>query len=159
MDENSDPNTYRLTLQNELAGGSDFLIDLGDSFMSDKLPQPITYQAVADRAFLLRSYYDIACHSLPLFLVLGNHEGEWGSRLTNSSENLPVWDTLIRKLYYPNPYPDGFYTGGPREERYVGLRESYYAWNGGRTLRGPRSLLVLAPATRPEWGLGSYTWP
>ena len=40
MDENSDAATYRLTLINMLAGEPDFLVDLGDSFMSDKLQSP-----------------------------------------------------------------------------------------------------------------------
>jgi len=164
MDENSDPNTYRLTLQNELSEGPDFLVDLGDTFMSDKLPQP-TYQAVADRAFLLRSYYDTVCHSVPLFLSLGNHEGEWGSRLTNSSENLPVWDTLIRKLYYPNPFPNGFYTGGTKEEKYVGLRESYYAWEWGDALfvvLDPYWYTPQSPELSGDWsvtlGREQYDW-
>ncbi len=139
VDENTDPDTYRQTLQNILSETPDLLVDLGDTFMSDKLSAP-TYQAVLDRALLLRSYYDIAAHSVPVFLALGNHEGEWGSRLTGSADNLPVWDTLIRKLYYPDPFPDGFYSGGSTEEKYVGLRESYYAWTWGDAL-----LVVLDP--------------
>ena len=33
-----------------------------------------------------------------------------------------------------NPYPDGFYSGGSREEKYVGLRESYFSWEWGDAL-------------------------
>ncbi len=164
MDENSDPETYRLTMQNVLSEKPDFQIDLGDTFMSDKLSQP-TYKAVQDRALLLRSYYDINGHSVPLFLTLGNHEGEWGSRLTNSAENLPVWDTLIRKLYYPNPFPDGFYSGGSREEKYVGLRESYYAWEWGDALfvvLDPYWYTVQSPDLSGDWSLTlgreQYAW-
>jgi len=133
MDENSDPAAYRLTMQNMLAEKPDFMVDLGDTFMSDKISAP-TYPQVMDRALLLRSYYNIACHSVPLFLALGNHEGEWGSRLNSSADNLPVWDTVIRKLYYPNPFPDGFYSGRGDPEKYVGVRESYYSWEWGNAL-------------------------
>ncbi len=133
MDDNSDPATYRLTMQNMLSEKPDFMVDLGDTFMSDKLSSP-TYQRVMDRALLLRSYYSLACHSVPLFLTLGNHEGEWGSRITSSADNLPVWDTLIRKLYYPNPLPDGFFAGNSDVGKYVGLRQNYYAWEWGSAL-------------------------
>ena len=37
MDNNSDPSVYQLTLQNELQDNPDFLIDLGDTMLSDKL--------------------------------------------------------------------------------------------------------------------------
>jgi hypothetical protein len=164
MDDNSDGSTWQLTLQNMVAGRPDFLVDLGDNFMSDKL-QRQTYETVLDRAMLLRSYYAIAGHSIPLFPALGNHEGEWGSRLTNSAENLPVWDTLIRKLYYPNPYPDGFYTGGSQEEKYVGLRESYYAWEWGDALfvvLDPYWYTPQSPELSGDWSLTlgrtQYEW-
>jgi hypothetical protein len=133
MDENTDPAAYRLTMQNMLAENPDFMVDLGDTFMSDKISTP-TYPKVMDRALLLRSYYTIAGHSVPLFLALGNHEGEWGSRLTGSADNLPVWDSTIRKLYYPNPLPDSFYSGSAVGEKYVGMRQSYYAWEWGNAL-------------------------
>ncbi len=165
LDENSDPEAYRLTLKNMLAGKSDFLIDLGDTWMTDKIQPPIAYQAVVDRVFQLRSYYDIACHSLPLFFVLGNHEAEWGNRVNNSADSLPVWDTLIRKLYIPNPFPDAFYTGGTKEEKFVGLRESYYAWEWGHALfvvLDPYWHTPQAPEQSGDWSLTlgreQYDW-
>jgi hypothetical protein len=30
------------------------------------------------RNSLMRSYFDVACHSVPLFMALGNHDGESG---------------------------------------------------------------------------------
>ncbi len=164
VDENTDPETYRLTLQNILSGTPDFLVDLGDTFMSDKLSAP-TYESVLDRALLLRSYYDTAGHSVPLFLAQGNHEGEWGSRLTASADNLPVWDTLIRKLYYPNPFPNSFYSGVSTEEKYVGLRESYYAWTWGDALfvvLDPYWYTPRSPELSGDWSLTlgreQYQW-
>ncbi|MCP5111988.1 MAG: metallophosphoesterase family protein, partial [bacterium] len=133
MDGGSSPELYRLTLGNELRDQPDFLVDLGDIFMSDKL-RPATYEGVAARHLELRDYYELVCHSMPLFIVLGNHEGEWGTRLDGTSDNLPIWATRLRKLYYPNPFPDGFYTGSTREEPFVGLRENYYAWEWGDAL-------------------------
>ena len=46
-----------------------------------------------DRVLLLRSYYDLICHSTPLYLVLGNHGGEWGRLLDGTANNVAVWDT------------------------------------------------------------------
>jgi hypothetical protein len=164
MDENSDPATYRLTMQNMLAEKPDFMVDLGDTFMSDKLSSP-TYPQVMDRALLLRSYYDLACHSVPLFLGLGNHEGEWGSRLTASADNLPVWDTVIRKLYYPNPIPDVFYGGESSAGKYVGLRQGYYSWEWGNALfvvLDPYWNAPQAPELSGNWSLTlgrkQYEW-
>jgi hypothetical protein len=164
MDENTDPDTYRLTMQNMLADKPDFMVDLGDTFMSDKLSSP-TYARVMDRALLLRSYYNMACHSVPLFLALGNHEGEWGSRLTSSANNLPVWDTIIRKLYYLNPFPDDFYAGDSAIQKYVGLRQSYYAWEWGDALfvvLDPYWNTPQTPELSDNWSLtlgrNQYEW-
>ena len=49
MDENSDADVYKLSLANQLADKPDFMIDLGDTMMSDKL-QPITAPAIQSRA-------------------------------------------------------------------------------------------------------------
>jgi len=142
----------------------DFMVDLGDTFVSDKLSSP-TYPKVLDRILLLRSYYNITGHSVPLYLTLGNHEGEWGSRLTSSADNLPVWNTLIRKLYYPNPLADSFYTGGGSTEKYMGLRQSYYAWEWGSALfvvLDPYWSTPQAPEQSGSWsptlGRKQYDW-
>jgi hypothetical protein len=160
LDTNSNPAVYTLTLQNILLRKPDFLIDLGDTFMSEKLPEqnPIT---IRDRHLLLRGYFDLICHSIPLFLVLGNHEGELGWRLDTTANNLPVWASNARKLYYPNPDPNSFYSGDTIPEPYVGLRQNYYSWQWGNAL-----FVVLDPywytKSKPGWGwtlgLAQYNW-
>jgi len=153
MDENTDPALLALTLRNELAAKPDFLIDLGDNFMSDKL-RPMTKQGVLDRVLLLRSFYDLVCHSVPLFLVLGNHEGEWGRFLDGTPENVAIWDTLARKEYFPNPEPGGFYDGDSTDEPLVGLRQAYYSWTWGDAL-----FVVLDPYwNRPGPGEKGGDW-
>lgn len=165
MDENSDPEVYRLTLASELSDKPDFLIDLGDTFMSDKLPKPITYDAVLGRHQLLRSYYDLVGHSTPLFLVLGNHEGEWGNQLRGTAEELPIWATRLRKLYFPNPAPDGFFAGSSRDEPFVGVRHNYYAWEWGDALfvvLDPYWYTPMRPEASGDWSLTlgreQYEW-
>jgi len=160
LDTNSTPAVYALTLQNLLSVKPDFLLDLGDTFMSEKLPV-INQLEIKKRHLLLRSYFDIACHSVPLFLVEGNHDGELGWFLDGTADNLPVWSANFRKMYCPNPEPDEFYSGNSISEQFVGLRENYYAWQWGDCL-----FVTLDPywytKTKPGWGwtLGAdqYNW-
>ncbi len=160
LDTNSNPTAYSLTLQNILSANPDFLFDMGDNFMSEKLPVK-TQANITARHLLLRSYYAATCHSVPLYLVIGNHEGELGWLIDGTSTSLPVLTTNTRKLYYPNPLPNSFYTGDTIAEPFVGLRQNYYSFEWGNCL-----FVVLDPywytITKPDWGwtLGAaqYNW-
>jgi len=160
LDTNSNPSAYALTLQNIASQHPDFMIDLGDIFMSEKLPVPNQANITA-RHVLYRSYFGAVCHSVPLYLVIGNHEGENGWSLDGTANSMPVRVANTRKLYYANPLPNAFYTGDSVPENFVGLRQSYYAWEWGNAL-----FVVLDPYwythTKPDWGwtLGEvqYNW-
>jgi len=160
LDDNSDTTSYTLTLKNILANNPDFLIDLGDTFMSEKLTNP-TQTDITKRHLLLRSFYDKVCQSVPLFLVIGNHEGELGWLLNGSATSLPVMTSQTRNLYYPNPAPNTFYSGNSKSETFVGLRKNYYAFEWGNT-----QILVLDPywytTSKPGWGwtlgVDQYNW-
>ena len=160
MDTNSNPAVYALTLQNILLQHPDFLIDLGDTFMSEKLQHP-TQDSITLRHLLLRSYYDLICHSVPLYLVIGNHEGELGWLLNGTATSLPVLASNTRTKYFPNPVPDNFYSGNSRSEDFVGLRQNYYAWEWGSAL-----FVVIDPywytKSKPNWGwtlgVDQYNW-
>ena len=168
LDNNSDTSVYQLTLQNERQDNADFMIDLGDTMLSDKLNtsgEPIgsngsncdsgpTAAGVLTRAQLHRSFYDLITGSLPLFITLGNHEGEWGSKLDGTSQNYAIWDTQYRNMYLPNPVPDRFFSGSAQQYDLLGnpctpgqsvtcglgLRKSYYSWTWGDAL-----FIVLDP--------------
>lgn len=114
-------------LQNASDKEGDFLIDLGDNFMTEKFPIFDAYY-VEQRNLLYRHFWDKTCKSMPLFIVNGNHEGE----LRWKDEMLDV-ATTIRKKYYPTPSPDDFYSGSDSVET-VGVRENYYAWHWGDAL-------------------------
>ena len=160
LDSNSIFESYALTLNNILSKQPDFLIDLGDTFFCEKLANK-SQSEVTKRHLLLRSYFDIACHSVPLFLVIGNHEGESGWELDGTANNLAVMASNTRNFYFPNPLPNSFYTGDNKPENFVGQRENYYAFEWGNTL-----IVVLDPfwytVTKPGWGwtLGAeqYNW-
>lgn len=160
LDSNTDSTAYLLSLQHMLTKNPDFMIDLGDNFMTDKLPL-INQTTITERTVLFRRFYHELCHSAPLYLVLGNHEGEYSWVSTAGTNTMPVMATNIRKLYYPNPFPNSFYTGNNISENLVGLRENYYSWEWGDAL-----FIVLDPywytTTKSVWGwtLGStqYNW-
>jgi len=154
LDEQSVPELYETTLANERDDTPDFVIDLGDTFMSDKV-RPTTYEAIEKRYLVQRSYFSLLCHSVPLFLVLGNHDGEVGWQCDGTADNLAVWSTLFRKHYFPNPQPDGFYTGSDTQEDFVGLCQNYYAWTWGNAL-----FVVLDPYryTLSKGGKQSNGW-
>ena len=160
MDTNSNAAVYTLTLQNILSRNPDFLLDLGDTFMSEKLPV-INPAEILKRHFLLRSFFDITCHSVPLYLVQGNHDGELGWFLDGTANCLPVWNATTRKKYFPNPVPDSFYTGNNISEPYVGLRENYYGWNWGNAQFNVLDIYWYTKS-KPGWGwtLGAdqYNW-
>lgn len=170
LDEQSNPILYQRCLQNQLEDQPDFMVDLGDFLMTDKLKNLTTnsvpHDTIPYRCKLLRSYYEKIAHSVPLYIALGNHEGESGWNLNNTSENIAVWNTLERKKYFMNPFPDGgFYTGDTTNHPFVGQRENYYAWQWGDAL-----FVVLDPYwyTSPKptattgwrWTLGAaqYNW-
>ena len=137
LDENTDPLLYQQTLQNIASDSPDFLIDLGDTFMSEKHNQALdttpvsgsntqtgsppasTEQQVIARYRMDLKYFDIATRSVPLFLANGNHDAElgwiWnGNNLKNGlAINLATWASNARSTYYNNPDPvsQPFYSG------------------------------------------------
>lgn len=150
LDTNSNPSAYTVALQNMLYQKPDFMIDLGDNFMSEKLPV-YTAEDIKSRHLLLRNYYDLVCHSIPLYITLGNHEGELGWLPDSSVTSLKVLATNTRKFYYLNPEPNSFYSGNSTPSTNVGLRQNYYSWTWGNCL-----FVVIDPywytKSKPAWG-------
>ncbi len=175
LDASSDTALYQRCLQNQLEDNPDFMIDLGDFLMTDKLKNTTTnavpHDTIPYRCNLLRSYYENVCHSLPLYNVLGNHEGEAGWYLDGTANNVAVWDTQERQKYFLNPGPDNFYSGDNTVLNFIGqnntsgIRKSYFAWTWGDAL-----FIVIDPYwnTNPKptattgwyWSLGltQYNW-
>lgn len=164
LDASTNVDVYQRTLANVAADAPDFFVDLGDTFMSEKFAG--SYADTVALHLKQRPYFGTVSHSAPLMLVLGNHEGELGWLLDGTPDNVAVWATAVRKIYYPNPVPDGFYTGDTSVDPEVGQREGYYAWTWGDAL-----FVVLDPfwntTTKPgqsgdnwDWTLGrpQYDW-
>ena len=167
---NRDPNynaeLYGITLTNALNDHPDFHINLGDTFMTEKL-NISTLQGVIGTYADIRPHLGLISGDAPLFLINGNHEGELGWFLNGGDQNLAVWCTETRHEYYPNPAPNDFYTGSTIQEQFVGIRDGYFAWTWGDAL-----IVVLDPfwytRSKPkpqpndnwEWTLGKdqYDW-
>jgi predicted phosphodiesterase len=131
LDEHTDCATYERTLAGALAGAPDFHIDLGDTFMTEKHPG----RAEAAKQYLAQRYFfGQLCQSAPLFLVLGNHDGESPRGRGSEADDLAVWSNLMRKKNFPNPVPDSFYAGGATKHPQAGLLQDYYAWEWGDAL-------------------------
>ena len=92
MDENSDEGVYLGTLAQIAASNPQFLVDLGDIFMVDKL-QDKSEQNIRARYELMKNYYT-KLGDIPLKICLGNHDGELGYSKFNTKS--------MRKEYFPD---------------------------------------------------------
>jgi hypothetical protein len=135
---------WQVTLQNVAADQPDFHIDTGDTFPMD--PSPLgtgMTEAEAKATYLCdRPYLGAVTHSIPYFQVLGNHENEEGWNFddvfTSPDQSLALAGMKYRKLYYPNPVPDSFYSGNTDTSYGViggdTNQEDYWAWTWGDAL-------------------------
>lgn len=157
---------WNIALQNQLNDKADFMLDLGDTFGDDHEPFTITNTEIKQLHLNNRVFFGKVCHSLPLFLCLGNHEGESGYYLLQTPpNNLATYGTIRRKYYYSNPVPDGFYSGNNTVEgNGIGLPENYYAWEWGDALfvviDAYRYYTASAKPGKWDWTIGKtqYDW-
>lgn len=127
LDGNSDARVYENTLANIRADGADFLVDLGDTFMTDKFP---AFQDAATQYLAQRYYFGRIGTAMPVFLALGNHDGETGTR-----PDMTAWASSMRRKYFPPVTADAFYSAGPPSA-------AYYSW-----VWGDARFIVLDPFT------------
>ncbi|MFZ4581653.1 MAG: metallophosphoesterase [Paludibacter sp.] len=139
-----DPKGYHplwdICLNNQLNDHPDFMFDLGDTFGDDHLDKVtnLTRTSAQVKQLMLdnRPHFGNVCHSMPFFFCQGNHEGEFGYYLLQTPpENLATYETIWRKMYYPNPEPDEFYSGNKDVEAFgMDKPENYYAFEWGDAL-------------------------
>lgn len=167
----NDPGVWELCLTNILADAPDFLLDLGDTFMEEKVSQTNAYYLTQPGIIELHREvrglrFGLVGSSLPLFLVDGNHEAElgWMATGTNSSA---VWGAQARQYYFPVPVPaaGGFYSGSTNNDPYMLTpRDAYYAFEWGDALfvaLDPFWFTTPKPQTEGwGWTLGTnqYFW-
>jgi phosphodiesterase/alkaline phosphatase D-like protein len=160
LDENTNTELYRRTLANVVAGGADFLMDLGDTFMTGK---HASRESAAGQYLAQRYYLGAAVPALPVFLTVGNHDGEESRQLRGGAESLAVWANGMRKRYFPNPVPDGFFSGDGVRDPWAGIMQDYYAWEWGDGLFVVLNPYWYSAARRDDnWGFtlgeAQYQW-
>jgi len=186
IDVNTDMQLFWRAMANISLDQPDIHMDVGDIFMTDKLADgllgvppkwgggvTINQTTINNRAIIFRNAFERACHSIPFFFGLGNHEAEYGylfNAAADKQNNIPAWDLKARKAFYPAPTPDAFFNGNPTPKDYsggsLGLLEDYYAFEWGEAL-----FIMLDPfwntMTNPNssndawnWSLGQaqYNW-
>ena len=131
----SDPNLYARTLLAASAGNPDFYLCMGDDFSVEKL-ETITAETVAQPYTLQRPFLGAVARSAPLFLVNGNHEQASLFNFNQSDERrqVAILAQNARNLHFPQPAPDGFYTGDTARTEGIGPLRDYYAWTWGDAL-------------------------
>ena len=138
LDGNCDTNVYENTLKNMVADKSDFLVDLGDTFMVDKYPK---YQDSDKQYQAQRYWFSIPGSNMPIYLCLGNHDGEVGWRARGGESTLD-WSKTEREKYFPSA---------------VSHKGLYYSWNWGDAL-----CVVLDPFTfttqKSRTGEDGWNW-
>ncbi|RMF76360.1 MAG: hypothetical protein D6744_12400, partial [Planctomycetota bacterium] len=127
---------YRRTIQRIAADAPEFHFALGDTFQceNDLGRDVVDLEEAVERHVDQRRFLDDVCHSAPFFFALGNHEGEQGWRLSNDPNDVPVLAARARMALYPQPTPDGFYTGNATPDARAGLLGNYYAFEWGDAL-------------------------
>lgn len=160
-------NMYRITLANQLKDQPDFMMSLGDIFGDDHTPNSTTLADMDSLHKAYRPFLNNICQDVPFYVCLGNHEGEKDYYLhKNPPNNIAVYGTLTRKKYYPNPYPNAFYSGDTTSEGFgMGQPENFYAFNWGDALFVVLDVYRYDCDTTPKphnwsWSLGraQYDW-
>jgi hypothetical protein len=128
LDEHTLPDIYLATMRSAARDGPDFHIDLGDTFMTEK---HVDRASAAKQYLAQRYYFSQVARSAPLFLVLGNHDGETVREQDGTANSLAVWSNAERKQYFPMPRPDAFYSGNDAVHALAGDLQDYYAWEWG----------------------------
>jgi predicted phosphodiesterase len=173
LDEDCSPELYLRTLANMRADRPDFLVDLGDTFMTEKHP---TRESALEQYAAQRYYLGLVGCDAPVFLVLGNHDGETlGTR--GGKDGLAEWSFAQRTRLFPNPTADATAverggatpasspSGSATKAVAEAARQDRYAWSWGNAL-----FVVLDPywtstsnrGGREPWnttiGTAQYEW-
>lgn len=137
LDANMNVAAYERTLRSmradAVAGNVEFLVDLGDTFMTDKRGRD--YERTLPQYDAQRYYFGLACDVMPLFMALGNHDGETG----DGANGMAAWSFRERTSRFPPPVIDGrTYTGATSMRD--GRGANHYAFHWGDAL-----VVVLDP--------------
>ncbi len=130
---------YQQAVSDIISDHPDFHLDLGDTFMTDgdTNQNQVNQEYLVQRSLL---YIGGIGQASPIFLASGNHENEEGWNLDDTF-SIAQASIQARKLFYPTPIEDGFYSGNTDLLAAIDVgiyrdqnREDYYAWEWGDAL-------------------------
>ncbi|MCX7024273.1 MAG: metallophosphoesterase [Spirochaetes bacterium] len=124
---------YVRNLGRAAADAPDFFMTIGDDFSVDTL-DAVMKEAVDAVYVRQRLYLSLVGSVAPVFLVNGNHEQASLANLDGTAANVAVWVQNARNALFPQPAPDGFYSGDAEKVEHVGFLRDYYAWTWGDAL-------------------------
>lgn len=133
LDSNVEPDVFVRTLDNVRADQPDFHVDLGDTFMTDKRRD---FHDAAAQYDAQRWYFGRIGAQAPLFLALGNHDGEAGYAAGPGS--IGAWSYELRTQRFPPPRIGDTYSGRTSFEQGRGANWFAFTW-------GDALLVVLDP--------------
>lgn len=131
LDAGTRADVYERTLQNIVTDSPDLHFDLGDTFMTEK---HAVYEDARAQYLAQRYWFGLLAATSPLFLALGNHDGELGYVPRAGQQGMPPWAASMRTRYFPNPQPNAFYSGSPMALPGVPALQNYYAFEWGDAL-------------------------
>ena len=131
-----DDQLYTVMLGNVLMQKPDFHIMLGDDFSIDPLISKgaATKENVEQVYLTHRKWLEGISHTVPVFMVNGNHEQAAAYLLDGTSTNPAILAGSARNKFFPMPAPDTFYGGDKTIVEGVGLLRDYYSWEWGDAL-------------------------
>jgi hypothetical protein len=158
---------YQICLNNQAQNRPDFMLSLGDIFGDDHIASTISQFQADSLHKAYRPFLGSICHSIPFYVCLGNHEGENDYYLAQTPpNNIAVYSTLARKYFFPNPFPNSFYSGNTDVEPFgMDNPENYFSWTWGDALFVVLDVYRDECDTSPKpkgwnWSLGQpqYNW-
>ena len=146
------------TIANAIGRSPDFFIVGGDDACTDGIGFPLDGSNEAEARYSwVRHFYGPLANKAPIFLVLGNHEGEGGFH----RQDIRDASYEARKKYFYNPDSTTYPFGG-------GSRDNYFAWEWGDALFICLDIFAYTGTTDPKhiepygsgWhlGMGQLAW-
>lgn len=145
LDQNTAASVYEASLASMSKDNPDFMVDLGDTFMTGK------HAKFADAISQYRAQHvwmGTVGKNAPLFLALGNHDGEQGW-IERNQDGMTAWSASQRKAHFP-PVGKGWATGDTEKANYFAFQ-----W-------GDAQIIVLDPfnptKVKPARGGDNWGW-
>lgn len=124
------PALYERSLQMAADQKPDFFICMGDDFSVSNLANQ-TAEMVNQAYTLQVPYLGIVAKDAPVFLVNGNHELASKANLDGTPNSLGVLTQNARNRNFPQPAPNGYFSGNSEEVKHIGFLRNYFAWAWG----------------------------